>query len=153
MEQAENTITYVTANVGGQLFGVPISRVQDVFKPERITEVPLASTDVAGVLNLRGRIVTALDLRASLGLPEGHEGEAVTKMAIGIEAKGESYALLIDSIGDVMNLAIAAKEPNPVHLDPRIGRVSSGVYRLDNGLLVALEVDSVLAVGEMPIAA
>jgi purine-binding chemotaxis protein CheW len=59
---------YVTAMIGGQLFGLPISRVQDVFMPERLTRVPLAPGDVAGVLNLRGRIVTAIDMRARLGL-------------------------------------------------------------------------------------
>ena len=67
----ESAITeYVTTMIGGQLFGLPISRVQDVFMPERLTRVPLASNDVAGVLNLRGRIVTAIDMRARLGLPK-----------------------------------------------------------------------------------
>ena len=67
----ESAITeYVTTMIGGQLFGLPISRVQDVFMPERLTRVPLASRDVAGVLNLRGRIVTAIDMRARLGLPK-----------------------------------------------------------------------------------
>ena len=60
---------YVTAMIGGQLFGLPISRVQDVFMPERLTRVPLSSAEIAGVLNLRGRIVTVVDMRARLGLP------------------------------------------------------------------------------------
>ena len=64
----ENLKEYVTATVGGQLFGLPILRVQDVFLPERITRVPLAPPEVAGVLNLRGRIVTLIDMRRSLGL-------------------------------------------------------------------------------------
>src|SRR3982750_1966430 len=58
---------YVTAMIGGQLFGLPISRVQDVFMPERLTRVPLSSREIAGVLNLRGRIVTVIDMRARLG--------------------------------------------------------------------------------------
>jgi len=63
VQAGEGTITeYVTAMIGGQLFGMPISRVQDVFIPELMTRVPLASSDVAGVLNLRGRIVTAIDI-------------------------------------------------------------------------------------------
>ena len=61
---------YVTAMIGGQLFGLPISRVQDVFMPERLTRVPLSSAEIAGVLNLRGRIVTVVDMRARLGLPK-----------------------------------------------------------------------------------
>ena len=56
--------------VGGQLFGLPILRVQDVFKPERVTRVPLAPPEIAGVLNLRGRIVTLIDLRRRLGLAQ-----------------------------------------------------------------------------------
>ena len=66
---------YVTAVIGGQLFGLPISRVQDVFMPERLTRVPLASTEIAGVLNLRGRIVTVIDMRARLGLPKASDGK------------------------------------------------------------------------------
>lgn len=64
-----NTTQFATAMIGGQLFGLPISRVQDVFMPERLTRVPLAPDDVAGVLNLRGRIVTAIDMRAVSGCP------------------------------------------------------------------------------------
>ncbi|MGY3647132.1 chemotaxis signal transduction protein [Bradyrhizobium sp. LM4.3] len=64
-------VEYVTAMIGGQLFGLPISRVQDVFMPERVTRVPLSSREIAGVLNLRGRIVTVVDMRARLGLPRG----------------------------------------------------------------------------------
>ena len=60
---SENVVEYVTAMIGGQLFGLPISRVQDVFVPERLTRVPLAGPDIAGLLNLRGRIVTVIDMR------------------------------------------------------------------------------------------
>lgn len=77
---------YVTAMIGGQLFGLPISRVQDVFMPERMTRVPLASDDVAGVLNLRGRIVTAIDMRARLGLPKN--ADQTELMAIGVDLRG-----------------------------------------------------------------
>ena len=85
---SEDTITeYVTAMIGGQLFGLPISRVQDVFIPERMTRVPLASSCVAGVLNLRGRIVTAVDMRSRLGLPKNDSGRP--RMAIGVDLRGE----------------------------------------------------------------
>ncbi len=67
---------YVTAMIGGQLFGLPISRVQDVFMPDRLTRVPLSSAEIAGVLNLRGRIVTAIDMRARLGLPQERRRQA-----------------------------------------------------------------------------
>ena len=63
------TTDYVTAMIGGQLFGLPIGRVQDVFMPERLTRVPLASHDIAGVLNLRGAIVTAIDIAGAADCP------------------------------------------------------------------------------------
>src|ERR1700746_3485847 len=93
---------YVTAVIGGQLFGLPISRVQDVFMPERLTRVPLASTEIAGVLNLRGRIVTVIDMRARLGRPKANADKP--PMAVGVDLRGESYGLLIDQIGEVLRL-------------------------------------------------
>ncbi len=133
---------YVTATIGGQLFGLPISRVQDVFMPERLTKVPLASSDVAGVLNLRGRIVTAIDLRARLGLPKDDEGRP--PMAVGVDMRGESYGLLIDNIGEVLKLPDDSREVNPVNLDPRMAKMAGGVHRLDGQLMVVLDVDRVL---------
>ena len=148
---AENLIEYVTVMLDGQLFGLPISRVQDVFMLDRLTRVPLSSPEIAGVLNLRGRIVTALDMRARLDLGARPHGQPV--MAIGIELKGESYGLLIDSVGEVMKLADGTREPNPVNLDARLARVSGGVHRLDGQLMVILDVDSVLNASAEPLAA
>ena len=141
-EAAENVVEYVTATVGGQLFGLPISRVQDVFAPDRLTRVPLAPPEIAGLLNLRGRIVTAIDLRLRFGL-EALAGDA-PRMAVGVEWKGESYGLLIDAIGEVLKLPTSDREDNPVNLDPGLARVSAGVHRLDGKLLVVLDVDRVL---------
>jgi purine-binding chemotaxis protein CheW len=142
---------YVTATVGGQLFGLPIARVQDVFVLDRLTRVPLAPPEIAGVLNLRGRIVTAIDMRRRLGLaPPGEVGK---QMAIGIEYKGESYGLLIDAIGEVLNLPSGGREGNPVNLEARLARVSAGVHRLEDRLLLVLDVDRVLDVGRQAEAA
>jgi purine-binding chemotaxis protein CheW len=135
---------YVTATIGGQLFGLPIARVQDVFMPQRLTKVPLASSDVAGVLNLRGRIVTAIDMRARLGLPKGDEDRP--PMAVGVDMRGESYGLLIDNIGEVLKLQDDSREVNPVNLDPRMAKMAGGVHRLDGQLMVVLDVDRVLEI-------
>lgn len=142
---------YVTVIIGPQLFGLPIGRVQDVFMPDTITKVPLASPEIAGVLNLRGRIVTAVDMRRRLGLPpiEGSNH----RHAVGVEQGGEAYGLVIDSVGEVLNLAVDRLEPNPVNVDRRWANVSAGVYRLDGQLLVVLDIDRVLAFGEESIAA
>jgi purine-binding chemotaxis protein CheW len=128
---------YVTAMIGGQLFGLPISRVQDVFMPERLTRVPLSPGEIAGVLNLRGRIVTVVDMRARLGLPKNEDG---------VDLRGESYGLLIDQIGEVLKLADDGREENPVNLDPRMAKLAGGVHRLDGQLMVVLDVDRVLEI-------
>ena len=133
---------YVTAVIGGQLFGLPISRVQDVFMPERLTRVPLSSVEIAGVLNLRGRIVTVIDMRARLGLARADDGKP--PMAVGVDLRGESYGLLIDQIGEVLRLPEESWEENPVNLDPRMAKLAGGVHRLDGQLMVILDVDRVL---------
>ena len=97
--------------IGGQLFGLPIARVQDVFMPDRLTRVPLAAPEIAGVLNLRGRIVTLIDMRCRLGLDK-READG-PPMAIGVESRGESYGLLIDSVGEVLKLDDSAREAEP----------------------------------------
>jgi len=149
---SEGSITeYVTIMIGEQLFGLPIARVQDVFMPERLTRVPLASSEVAGVLNLRGRIVTAIDMRARLGLPKADAQRPA--MAVGVDLRGESYGLLIDSIGEVMKLPDADRETNPVNLDPRLAKMASGVHRLDGQLMVVLDVDRVLEISHDAVAA
>jgi purine-binding chemotaxis protein CheW len=133
---------FVTFVIAGQIFGLPIARVQDVFKPSRITHVPLAAAEIAGVLNLRGRIVTAIDMRQRLDVKKRDDGVAV--MAIGIEAKGESFGLLVDAVGEVLKLPDLDREPSPINLDGKLAALSAGVYRLDGQLLVVLDVDRVL---------
>ena len=151
-ESTQQKLTeYVTAMIGGQLFGLPIVRVQDVFIPERLTRVPLAPPEIAGVLNLRGRIVTLIDLRRRFGLGQREDGHA--SMAIGVEARGESYGLLIDSVGEVLKLDAAAREPNPINLDQRLACVSAGIHRLDGQLLIVVDVDRVLDIGAKAAAA
>ena len=136
-----NLIEYVTVTLDDQLFGLPISRVQDVFVPDRLTRVPLSPPQIAGVLNLRGRIVTAIDMRCRLGLPQ-RTGQ-VPAIAVGIELKGESYGLLVDAVGEVMKLPKENCETKPANLDAHLAEVTSGVYRLDGQLLIVLDVDRV----------
>jgi purine-binding chemotaxis protein CheW len=134
---------YVTLTVGDQLFGLPIQQVQEVFSATQITGVPLAPRAVRGLLNLRGRVVTALCLRTLLGLPRAAEGQDDT--AIGIENEGEQYALLIDRIGDVIRLPTASLEPNPIHMDASWQSLSRGVHRLEGRILVVLELDKLIS--------
>ena len=145
MNDLSNLNDYVTFSTAGQMFGLAIERVQDVFKPSRITRVPLAGAEIAGVLNLRGRIVTAIDLRTRLGLGVRDDGHV--PMAIGIESRGESFGLLVDAVSEVLELSDSEREANPINLDRNLSRVSSGVYRLNDRLLVVLDIDRVLDLG------
>jgi purine-binding chemotaxis protein CheW len=151
MNDSPDFTEYVTFTLAGQIFGLPIERVQEVFRPSRITRVPLVGMQIAGVLNLRGRIVTAIDMRSRLDLPARSEGAA--QMAIGIELGAESFGLLVDTLGEVFKLADGEREANPVNLDRKLARVSAGVYRLDGQLLVILDVDRVLDLAPEAVAA
>ena len=135
-------IQYVTVFIGGQLFGLPIHKVHDVFVPESMTRVPLSAPEVAGVLNLRRRIVTAINMRRRLGLPQREGNHGI--MAVGIEYRGESYGLIIDEVGEVLNLDASGREANPANLDARWAEISGGVHRLSGQLMVILDVERVL---------
>src|ERR1700726_565916 len=139
---------YVTAMIGGQLFGLPISRVQDVFMPERLTRVPLSPGEIARVVNLRGRPATGAERRAGPGRPKTEA--AKPPMAVGVDLRGESYGLLIDQIGEVLKLADDGREENPVNLDPRMAKLAGGVHRLDGQLMVVLDVDRVREIVPKP---
>lgn len=142
-DQSGATYDYVTVMVAEQMFGLPIERVHDVFIPSAMTTVPLAPREIMGLLNLRGKVVTAISLRRRLGLPDDVRGGDA--MAIGIEHGGESYGLLVDGVGEVLRLTQETLEATPVHLDARWGQVARGVHRLEGKLLIVLDVDSVLA--------
>jgi purine-binding chemotaxis protein CheW len=149
--QTDPETEYVTVLIAEQLFGLPIARVHDVFMVDRLTRVPLAPPEVAGILNLRGRVVTTIDMRRRLDLPAREEKRI--NMAVGIEHRGESYGLLIDSVGEVLKIPAASCEPNPVNLDPRWSRVAEGVVQLDGRLMVVLDVERVLELKTVGLAA
>ena len=140
------TNEYVTVFVGETMFGLAINRVHDVFVPSGVTPVPLAPVEIVGLLNLRGRVVTALCLRRRLGLPSRADGAG--EMAIGLEQGGETFALVVDGVGEVLKLGSETHEAVPINLDARWRDLSLGIHRLDGRLLVILDVDALLAFGE-----
>ena len=140
--QGENLEDYVTFKVEGQLFGIPVLRVQDILKPDRIAPVPLAPRAVKGSINLRGRIVTVIDVRIRLGLePRDDIDES---MGVTVEQDNDLYTLLVDKIGDVIGLSRDCYEKNPGTLDPLWREFSNGVFRLDEELMVVLDIDRLL---------
>jgi purine-binding chemotaxis protein CheW len=133
---------FVTATIADQLFGIPIGRAHDVFSVTTVTPVPLAPPDILGLMNLRGRVVTALDIRQRLGFPRAPLAPGA--LAIGIESGGDSFGLVVDRIGEIVTVDRGALDDNPVHLDPSWAGLSRGVYRLETELLVVLDVDAVI---------
>ena len=138
----ETTKDYVTMYIENQLFGIPVLTVQDVLGPQKITRIPLAPREVAGSLNLRGRIVTAIDVRLRLGLPPRSASEK--GMSVVVDQGGEQYSLLVDNVGEVLSLTSGTYERNPATLDPAWRDVSNGIHRLDGNLLIILDVARLL---------
>jgi len=138
---------FITMYIDGQMFGIPVLQVQDVLGPQKITRVPLAPKEVAGSLNLRGRIVTAIDVRTRLGLPpRSDDGKSMSVVA---DHNGEFYSLIVDQVGEVMALAASDYEKTPATLDERWREISDGVYRLKDMLLIVIDVKRLLRIEEL----
>jgi purine-binding chemotaxis protein CheW len=139
------TCEFLTFTVERQIFGLPLSSVSDVLDARPLTPVPLAPPEVAGSLNLRGRIITAIDVRRRLGLPAtALDGE---HMSIVTESDGELFNLIVDGVGEVIAVGDHQYEDNPVTLDAEWRRFSAGIFRLPDGLMVVLDVGPLLDIG------
>jgi len=137
---------FVTLTIADQLCGVPVLGVRDILGEQVITRIPLAPAEIAGSLNLRGRIVTAIDLRRRLNLPPAPSG--TPRMSVVAEQGGELYALLVDQVSEVMSLPASAFERNPSTLPASWATYSAGIYRLQGRLLVVLDVGRLLALSQ-----
>jgi purine-binding chemotaxis protein CheW len=138
----ENEEQLVTMIVDNQLFGIPILQVQDIVEASKITPVPLAPSAIAGVLNLRGRIVTVIDLRKLLGNTE--EVPWDSQMGVTVEYKGDLYTLLVDAIGDVRTLPKRDFDSAPSTMEDKVRQICAGIFRLRGNLLVVLDVARIL---------
>jgi purine-binding chemotaxis protein CheW len=144
-ERGDTEAMFVTFTVARQVCGVPVLLVRDVLGEQTITRIPLAPAEVAGSLNLRGRIVTAVDLRRRLRLPAAPPG--TPRMSVVTEQGGELYALLVDQVNEVMSLRSSQFEHTPPTLPAVWAAYGGGIYRLPDGLLVVLDVARLLALG------
>ncbi|HET9140532.1 chemotaxis protein CheW [Actinophytocola sp.] len=132
------TVQYATFEVADQLFGLEVNRVQEVLSFSEYTPVPLAPDYVGGLFNLRGQVIAALDLQVRLGLPPRDltAGEA---MNVIVRLEDESVSLLVDRIGDVVELDDAAAEPPPDTLAGPIRDLITATFPVENRLMLALD--------------
>lgn len=142
-ELSSDTKEFLTVVIAGQRFGIPILQIQDVLRAQNITKVPLAPDEIAGSLNLRGRIVTAIDVRRRLDFDPSNDS-LKDKMSVVVEHGIELYSLIIDNVGDVLQLGNDQFEKNPATLDPVWRDISMGIYRLDGELLVILDIPKLI---------
>lgn len=130
---------FCTFRVDDLYFGVEVQKVQEVIRYQEMTNIPLAPDSIKGLINLRGQIVTALDLRTRLGLGDRKEEEL--PMNVVIRSEGGAVSLLVDEIGDVTEVDENQFESPPETLEGMIRELVSGVYKLEDRLLLILDTD------------
>lgn len=139
---------YVTFRVAEQWMGVPVNAVQEVLMAQRIARVPLTGAAMAGFQNLRGQVVTALDLRIILELPPRSPEQEV--MNVVLSHADELFAVMVDEVGDVVSVASNAIEPTPTTLGCRWNEVCSGLVQRDSALLLIVNVNALLCLEHSP---
>jgi purine-binding chemotaxis protein CheW len=131
-------ISTLTVVANGEVFGLPIQTVQTIFRISSLAPVPMGPPDIAGLVNLRGKIVTAVSLRRRLKMD--NDRVETNALAIGIEHKGEFFCLVVDKVGEVLALDDSKRIPIPPHFDPERLRLTTDFYRVGNMLIPVLDV-------------
>jgi purine-binding chemotaxis protein CheW len=133
---------HFTIKVSGQTIGLPVGCVKTIFHIERLTPVPLAPSEIAGLANLRGRIVTALHLDRCLRIEQANH--APSRLAVVVEHNDEDYALLVDQTGDVIVSNETDRIICPAHVDQRLSELLAACYRYEDGFLSILDVGALI---------
>lgn len=134
-----------TFHVAKYLFGVDVSLVQEVVRLQLITPVPLAPPEIAGLINLRGEVFTAIDLRIRMGLPAMESRREAVNVVVRVD--DEPVSLIVDEIGGVLEVSQVPFEQTPATVDERVRDFLLGAYTLPDRLLLALNAGQILAVG------
>jgi purine-binding chemotaxis protein CheW len=137
MENARERAQYATFEVAGHYLGVPVLQVQEVLREQQLTPVPLAPPAIAGLINLRGQIIPALEMRRLLNLPERFDSNGV--LSVVLHTESGPVSLQVDEIGDVVAIDPASIEAPPANLDSRIRNCLTGVCPLTEKLLLVLD--------------
>jgi purine-binding chemotaxis protein CheW len=132
-----------TFHVGAYLFGVEVALVQEIVRMQPITPVPLAEAEIAGLINLRGEVLTAVDLRARLDLPPSTSTRPQINVVVRVD--DEPVSLLVDEIGGVVEVSQVPFETTPSTVGPRVRELLFGAYTLPGQLLLALDARALLA--------
>ncbi|MFZ0480253.1 MAG: chemotaxis protein CheW [Terriglobales bacterium] len=140
-----NSLQFCSFYLDHLLLGVEIQSVQEVIRHLPMTRVPLASNVVSGLINLRGQIVTAVDLRRCLGMPDRATGQL--PMNVVVRTADGPVSLLVDDIGDVIEVTDESYEPAPQNMSRQQKEMVQGVYKLDGRLLLVLNTERSLATG------
>jgi purine-binding chemotaxis protein CheW len=134
---------FATFWLDGDLYGIEVAHVQEVLRSQGLTRVPRAPAAVAGLINLRGQVVTAIELRERLGRPPREEG--TDAVVIVVRLRGEPVSLLVDAIADVVGVDPADFEVPPDTLDGSARELIRGAFKLDGQLLLALDVQEAVS--------
>lgn len=145
-QQDSERIQFVTFRVHQQLFGIPALLIEEVISMLPITKIPLAPKEIAGTLNLRGRIVTAIDTRIILNLPERNPNDKF--MNIVVSNKNDLYSIIVDEVNEVMDLPRLHLAPNPASMNENWQKYSEGVFQIKEELLVILNPNTLLNLKE-----
>ena len=133
----------VTFRAGDQLFGLPVFIVRDILKSQPLAAMPLSPDEVAGSINLRGHVVSVIDLRRRLSMPPAEK----PGLQVVVETRGDFFSLLVDSVGEVIDIDANNQEAPPSTLDPVFRAFSTGIYRLESDLIVILNVNELTNLG------
>jgi len=144
----ENLQQFCTFFVKDEFFGVPVQQVQEVIRYQEMTRVPLVSHVIRGLINLRGQIVMAVDLRRRLGLEDRPESQLPLNVVVRTEDGAVSF--LVDEIGDVLEVAEEKFERPPETLQGQARDMVRGVYKLQDRLMLVLDTQRVMSETDTP---
>jgi purine-binding chemotaxis protein CheW len=139
IREQQNGTQFATFFVADLFFGIDVLNVQEVLRHQEMTRVPLSPGVIEGLINLRGQIVTAIDMRRRLELPPRREGE--TSMNVVVRTQEGAVSLLVDEIGDVLEVDAASFERPPENLTPAARELIRGIYKLKDRLLLVLDTE------------
>ncbi len=133
---------FSTFKIGGKLYGIDVIRVQEVVRSMPMTRIPLAAEYVKGLINLRGQVATAIGLREFFGFPEPTTADAMNMVC---KHDGSLVSLLVDEIGDVLEVASTDFEATPQTIPDSIKKFMTGVYKLPDAILSIIDIDKLMS--------